>query len=76
MNEPMISVDISVCSTEVDEDMIQMLMNLVFQLLCDGELMLARILRKKVLEKCEVHKRHLEASQNTKLLSSHHLTAK
>ncbi len=39
-------------STEVCERLIQVLMNLVFQLLCDGELMLARTLRKKVLEKC------------------------
>ena len=63
-------------STEVDEGVIQVLMDLVCQLLCDGELMLARALRKKVLEICEYHKKKLEASHQTTLLPSFQLTAK
>ena len=39
----------------------KMLMELVFQLLCDGELMLAKILRDKILSKIEDNKK---AEQN------------
>jgi len=61
---------------EVDEEVLQTLMLLVFQLLCDGELMLARILRKKVLEKSELRDKLQDAAQNPTLLSSYSLTAK
>ena len=51
-------------------------MELEHQLLCDGELMLARILRRKLLEKVEVRKMILTASHNIKPLTSLHLTSK
>lgn len=54
----------------------KVLMDLVFQLLCDGELMLARIFRKKVLEKCDYHRRRQERSQRVTLLSSYQLSTK
>ena len=63
-------------STEVDENLMQVLMDLVFQLLCDGELMLARTFRKKVLEKCEYHRQRQEKSQHVTLLSSYQLSSK
>ncbi|XP_072016691.1 rap guanine nucleotide exchange factor 1-like isoform X1 [Amphiura filiformis] len=42
---------------QVEDDILKMLMDLVFQLLCDGELMLAKILRDKVLTKIEDNKK-------------------
>lgn len=62
-------------STEIDEDVLQILMDLTFKLLCDGELMLGKILRKKVLEKSNQRRDMQEASKNVPL-SSYHLTAK
>jgi Rap guanine nucleotide exchange factor 1 len=62
--------------TETDEHILQILMELVCQLVCDGELMLARTMRKKVLEKCEHHRRKLKSNQKEKLLSDYHLTVK
>lgn len=44
------------CSGQVEDDILEMLMKLVFQLLCDGELMLAKILRDRVLSKIENNK--------------------
>ncbi|XP_071821866.1 rap guanine nucleotide exchange factor 1-like isoform X3 [Apostichopus japonicus] len=41
---------------QVEDDILEMLMKLVFQLLCDGELMLAKILRDRVLSKIENNK--------------------
>lgn len=63
-------------STEISEDVLQILMELEAQLVCDGELMLAKILRQKTLEKCELRQRLLEASQKLALLPSHQITAK
>ncbi|KAK3087482.1 hypothetical protein FSP39_006537 [Pinctada imbricata] len=38
---------------ELEDSVIEKMMNLVFELLCQGELMLAKVLRKKIIEKCE-----------------------
>ncbi|XP_048777777.2 rap guanine nucleotide exchange factor 1-like isoform X4 [Ostrea edulis] len=38
---------------EMDQSTIEKMMKLVFELLCQGDLMLAKVLRKKVIEKCE-----------------------
>lgn len=39
--------------TELDEEIVERQVALVYELLCQGELVLARLLRRKVLEKCE-----------------------
>ncbi len=63
-------------SIEVDEEILQTLMELEFQLLSEGELMLARVLRRKVIEQCDHRKNLLNASHSITLLSSYQLTAK
>ena len=63
-------------STEVDEKLIEMLMNLVFQMLCDGELTLARVLRSKVLEKCLYLQKLRESHQQAALWPQHKLLTK
>jgi len=63
-------------STEADEQMLPHLMQLVRQLVCDGDLMLARTMRQKVLEKCEYFQQKRETSQQVTLLSSYQLTTK
>jgi hypothetical protein len=60
----------------MDETLVQVLMELVSQLLCDGELMLAKIFREKVLEKYRHHLKRKEKSQQVKLLPSYQLTTK
>lgn len=45
------------CVNDIEESTLQTLMDFVFHLLCNGDLILARALRKKVLEKCEVKKK-------------------
>ena len=65
-----------VVSTETDEQILQDLLALVYQLLSDAELVLARTMRKKVLEKCEQHRRKLEARLHTNLLSACPLSSK
>ena len=42
--------------TELDEEIVERQVALVYELLCQGELGLARLLRRKVLEKCEKKK--------------------
>ena len=51
-------------------------MELEFQLLSEGELMLGRVLRRKVIEQCEHRQNLINASHATTLLSSYQLTAK
>ena len=63
-------------STEADEQMLAHLMQLVRQLVCDGDLMLARTMRQKVIEKCEYFRQKRETSQHVTLLSSYQLTVK
>ncbi|XP_038063807.1 rap guanine nucleotide exchange factor 1-like isoform X1 [Patiria miniata] len=52
---------------QVEDDILKMLMELVFQLLCDGELMLAKILRDKVLTKIDDNKLALQLSNKLPL---------
>jgi hypothetical protein len=63
-------------STATDEHILQTLMELVCQLVNDGELMLARTMRKEVLEKYEQHQQRLQDSQHVTLLSSYQLSTK
>ena len=63
-------------STEADEQMLGDLMRLVRQLVCDGDLMLARMMRQKVIEKCDYFTRKHQTSQNPTLLPSYQLTVK
>jgi len=63
-------------STEADEQMLSSLLQLVRQLVCNGDLMLARTMRKKVVEKCEYFQQKHEMSQQVTLLSSYQLTVK
>ncbi|XP_033727703.1 rap guanine nucleotide exchange factor 1-like isoform X2 [Pecten maximus] len=55
---------------ELEDQIIQKMMELVFELLCQGNLMLARILRKKIIEKCEAKKAHGEVTQTMNITSS------
>ena len=63
-------------STEADEQMLSSLLQLVRQLVCNGDLMLARTMRKKVVEKCKYFQQKHEMSQQVTLLSSYQLTIK
>jgi len=63
-------------STATDEHILQTLMELVHQLLSDDELMLARTMRKKVLEKYTQHRLRLQYNQQVTLLSSYQLSTK
>ncbi|XP_013420266.1 rap guanine nucleotide exchange factor 1 isoform X3 [Lingula anatina] len=63
------------CGSELNEQCIQTLLDQVCQLLCDGELMLARILRKKALEKVETRKLH-QITHHMSSLTSHSLTSR
>lgn len=51
------------CLVELTEDILRQLMDLVFRLVCNGELSLARVLRKNILDKVEQKKllRHIHA---------------
>ncbi|XP_055035948.2 rap guanine nucleotide exchange factor 1b isoform X7 [Misgurnus anguillicaudatus] len=51
------------CLVELTEDILKQLMDLVFRLVCNGELSLARVLRKNILDKVEQKKllRHIHA---------------
>ncbi|XP_064650315.1 guanine nucleotide-releasing factor 2-like isoform X3 [Lineus longissimus] len=55
---------------DISDTIIQDLSELVFQLLCDGELMLARALRKTLLEKCLIKQALDEANQQITYLPS------
>ena len=63
-------------STEADEEMLPELMRLVRQLISDGDLMLARTMRKTAMEKCEYFRDKHESTQQVTLLSSYELTTK
>lgn len=60
---------------DVDDDVLQTLMGLEYQLLCDGELQLAKILRKKTLEKAE-QRQQAQLAKQTTLLSAYNLHSK
>ncbi|XP_046542750.1 LOW QUALITY PROTEIN: rap guanine nucleotide exchange factor 1-like [Haliotis rubra] len=50
---------------ELEEEVVRRMMDLVYELVCQGELMLARILRKKIIEKCEQRQKILADNANT-----------
>lgn len=54
---------------ELDEGIIKTMMELVFDLLCQGDLNLARVLRMKLIEKCEAKRQSdlLHLQQNAPL---------
>eukprot|EP00106_Octopus_bimaculoides_P018428 XP_014785870.1 PREDICTED: rap guanine nucleotide exchange factor 1-like isoform X5 [Octopus bimaculoides] len=60
-------------SSEIDDEISQKMMDLVFELLCQGELTLAKLLRRKIVEKLEARK-HMEITAKTNNLPSHSLT--
>jgi len=62
--------------SELDENIIEKMMGLVFELLCQGDLMLARILRKKIIEKCENKKAHAENPHSMTIMSTMSLQSK
>lgn len=49
-------VCVCVSLVEMTEDILKQLMDLVFRLVCNGELSLARVLRKNILDKVEQRK--------------------
>ncbi|KAJ8300665.1 hypothetical protein KUTeg_022184 [Tegillarca granosa] len=59
---------------ELEDDIMKRLMDLVFELLCQGDLMLAKVLRKKIIEKCE-SKKQPEIQQTMTIMSSISLMA-
>nr|XP_033816113.1 rap guanine nucleotide exchange factor 1 isoform X1 [Geotrypetes seraphini] len=52
------------CLVELTDEILKLLMDLVFRLVCNGELSLARVLRKNILDKVE-NKRMLRYSSST-----------
>ncbi|GAB1597568.1 rap guanine nucleotide exchange factor 1 isoform X2 [Argonauta hians] len=60
-------------SSEIDDEISQKMMDLVFELLCQGELTLAKLLRRKIVEKLEARK-HMEITAKTNNIPSHSLT--
>ena len=62
---------------ELDESIIKTMMELVFELLCQGDLNLARLLRMKLIEKCEgKRKQDLINSMHNTPLSAISVTSK
>ncbi|KAL7853303.1 hypothetical protein AOLI_G00201470 [Acnodon oligacanthus] len=62
------------CLVELTEDILRQLMELVFRLVCNGELSLARVLRKNILDKVEQkrllrHTHILKTARRTRGLS-------
>ncbi|CAI9716450.1 rap guanine nucleotide exchange factor 1-like isoform X2 [Octopus vulgaris] len=68
-----LSSSCSSTSSEIDDEISQKMMDLVFELLCQGELTLAKLLRRKIVEKLEARK-HMEITAKTNNLPSHSLT--
>uniref|UniRef100_A0AAV2IUF7 CRK SH3-binding GNRP n=1 Tax=Knipowitschia caucasica TaxID=637954 RepID=A0AAV2IUF7_KNICA len=63
------------CLVELTEDILKQLMDLVFRLVCNGELSLARVLRKNILDKVE-QKRLLRYTNSLKPLSARGVSAR
>ncbi|XP_014662463.1 PREDICTED: guanine nucleotide-releasing factor 2-like [Priapulus caudatus] len=53
------------CVTDVDDSLVKILTDLVFELLSDGQLLLGKVLRSRILEKCETKR---ESSNHHMLL--------
>lgn len=60
---------------ELTEDILKQLMDLVFTLVCNGELSLARVLRKNILDKVE-QKKLLRYTNSLKPLSARGVSAR
>ncbi|XP_043914524.1 rap guanine nucleotide exchange factor 1 [Protopterus annectens] len=63
------------CMVELTDDILKLLMDLVFRLVCNGELSLARVLRNKNLEKVE-QKRLLRCVYSSRTLASKGVAAR
>ncbi|XP_051534087.1 rap guanine nucleotide exchange factor 1b isoform X1 [Myxocyprinus asiaticus] len=63
------------CLVELTEDILRQLMDLVFRLVCNGELSLARVLRKNILDKVE-QKRLLQHMHTLKPLAARGVSAR
>lgn len=64
------------CSlVELTEDILKQLMDLVFTLVCNGELSLARVLRKNILDKVE-QKKLLRYTNSLKPLAARGVSAR
>ena len=60
---------------ELTEDILKQLMELVFRLVCNGELSLARVLRKNILDKVE-QKKQLRYTHTLKPLAARGVSAR
>lgn len=60
---------------ELTEDILKQLMDLVFTLVCNGELSLARVLRKNILDKVE-QKKLLRCTNSLKPLAARGVSAR
>ncbi|CAL8318246.1 unnamed protein product [Lota lota] len=63
------------CLVELTEDILKQLMDLVFRLVCNGELSLARVLRKNILDKVE-QKKQLRYTNSLKPLAARGVSAR
>nr|XP_046188101.1 rap guanine nucleotide exchange factor 1-like isoform X7 [Oncorhynchus gorbuscha] len=63
------------CLVEMTEDILKQLMDLVFRLVCNGELSLARVLRKNILDKVE-QKKLLRCTNSLKPLAARGVSAR
>eukprot|EP00075_Anas_platyrhynchos_P006719 XP_021123631.2 rap guanine nucleotide exchange factor 1 isoform X8 [Anas platyrhynchos] len=63
------------CLVELTEEILKLLMDLVFRLVCNGELSLARVLRKNILDKVD-QKKMLRFANSTKPLSARGVAAR
>ncbi|KAJ8261384.1 hypothetical protein COCON_G00171070 [Conger conger] len=63
------------CLVELTDDILKQLMDLVFRLVCNGELSLARVLRKNILDKVE-QKKLLRYTNSLKPLASRGVAAR
>ncbi|XP_059379164.1 rap guanine nucleotide exchange factor 1-like isoform X1 [Carassius carassius] len=63
------------CLVELTEDILKQLMELVFNLLCNGELTLARVLRKNILDKVQ-QKKLLQYTNSLKTLAGRGVAAR
>ncbi|XP_057674230.1 rap guanine nucleotide exchange factor 1b isoform X2 [Corythoichthys intestinalis] len=63
------------CLVELTEDILKQLMDLVFTLVCNGELSLARVLRKNILDKAE-QKKLLRYTNSLKPLAARGVSAR
>ncbi|XP_017571605.1 rap guanine nucleotide exchange factor 1 isoform X3 [Pygocentrus nattereri] len=63
------------CLVELTEDILKQLMELVFSLVCNGELSLARVLRKNILDKVE-QKKLLSYTNSLKTLAARGVAAR